>query len=217
MQTDERILAAAAVLFRQRGFPAVGVAEIGAAAGVSGPAIYKHFASKDEILGSLFERAMERLLGRLEVSEGDPWEQLDALVDAMVDFGVTERDLVLVYVQERRFLVDPWRRSVRRQISAHLERWQAVVGGCRPDLVDAEVRAIAWALNEMLLSLASWSRDARAAARSGRLLRELARGALHGLGGGPGSTLGELSVGGARSSLRVGHGQTGGDAEARYS
>ncbi|MGA8847058.1 MAG: helix-turn-helix domain-containing protein, partial [Nocardioides sp.] len=49
----EQILSTAATLFARRGFHGVSVVDIGAACGVSGPALYKHFASKDQILAEM--------------------------------------------------------------------------------------------------------------------------------------------------------------------
>ena len=46
----EQILATAAELFAARGFHGVSVAELGAACGISGPALYKHFSSKQAML-----------------------------------------------------------------------------------------------------------------------------------------------------------------------
>lgn len=62
MERDERILEAAEMLFFERGFDGVGVDEIGQAAGVSGSAIYRHFQGKNEILATLFDRAIDALL-----------------------------------------------------------------------------------------------------------------------------------------------------------
>ncbi|MBS9746049.1 helix-turn-helix transcriptional regulator, partial [Pseudomonas aeruginosa] len=42
----DQILATAAELFAARGFHGVSVADLGAACGISGPALYKHFPSK---------------------------------------------------------------------------------------------------------------------------------------------------------------------------
>ena len=53
----DAILAAAADLFRERGFRATSLDDIGAAAGVSGPAIYRYFGSKHELLATLIEEA----------------------------------------------------------------------------------------------------------------------------------------------------------------
>ena len=44
------ILEAAIELFRAKGFDATGIDEIGAAAGVTGPAVYRHYESKQDIL-----------------------------------------------------------------------------------------------------------------------------------------------------------------------
>ena len=43
----EQLLDATAELVAARGFHAVGIADIGAAAGVSGSAIYRHFRNKN--------------------------------------------------------------------------------------------------------------------------------------------------------------------------
>src|SRR6185503_18500058 len=58
----EQILRAAAQLFAERGARAVGVDDVGAAVGVTGPAIYRHFASKDAMLAEMLLRISERLL-----------------------------------------------------------------------------------------------------------------------------------------------------------
>jgi AcrR family transcriptional regulator len=49
----EQILREAARLFAERGFHGVGVDEIGAAVGISGPGLYRHFAGKDAMLAEL--------------------------------------------------------------------------------------------------------------------------------------------------------------------
>src|SRR3954453_7021487 len=58
----EQILRAAAQLFAERGSRAVGVDDVGAAGGVTGPAIYRHFASKDAMLAEMLLRISEHLL-----------------------------------------------------------------------------------------------------------------------------------------------------------
>ena len=47
---QRKILDVAAQLFHEKGFHGVGIDEIGRQAGVSGPAVYRHFKGKDEIL-----------------------------------------------------------------------------------------------------------------------------------------------------------------------
>ncbi|NUP53947.1 MAG: TetR/AcrR family transcriptional regulator, partial [Catenulispora sp.] len=57
----EQILAAAARLFWDRGYHAVTLEEIGAAAGIAGPSIYSHFAGKTDLLRTITERIGDRL------------------------------------------------------------------------------------------------------------------------------------------------------------
>jgi AcrR family transcriptional regulator len=65
----EQILAAAARLFRDRGYHEVTLDEIGAAAGIAGPSVYSHFAGKAELLRTITERIGERLRQDLAASE----------------------------------------------------------------------------------------------------------------------------------------------------
>jgi AcrR family transcriptional regulator len=57
-----QLLAAASRLFAERGFRAVSIEDLAADAGVSGPALYRHFDSKESILADLLINVSERLL-----------------------------------------------------------------------------------------------------------------------------------------------------------
>ena len=59
----EPIFASALRLFRERGFHATAINEIGADADVTGPAIYSHFESKGELLAEAIR--IDALNGRL--------------------------------------------------------------------------------------------------------------------------------------------------------
>lgn len=67
------LLAAAARLFAERGFDGVTLGDIGEAAGVSGPAVYRHVSSKQGLLGAILVDVSERLLaGGRRVAESSP-------------------------------------------------------------------------------------------------------------------------------------------------
>ena len=57
-----QILRSAAQLFAKRGFHGVSISELGAAVGISGPALYRHFASKEALLSRMLVEVSERLL-----------------------------------------------------------------------------------------------------------------------------------------------------------
>lgn len=56
--TRERLLEAAVQLFGDRGFAATTMRDLAAAVGIKAPAIYNHFSSKEEILGTAVEWAL---------------------------------------------------------------------------------------------------------------------------------------------------------------
>ena len=61
-ERKERILAAAADLIAHKGYHAVSIAEIGAAAGITGSGIYRHFESKSSVLVDLFDPTLRTAL-----------------------------------------------------------------------------------------------------------------------------------------------------------
>src|SRR3954467_13724006 len=94
----EQILRAAAQLFAERGSRSVGVDDVGAAVGVTGPAIYRHFASKDAMLAEMLLRISKRLLAggseRVASAGGDAQAQLRALIEFQVDFALDNPALI---------------------------------------------------------------------------------------------------------------------------
>jgi AcrR family transcriptional regulator len=155
VKRDQAILEAALALFHERGYAAVGVDEIGARAGVSGPAIYRHFTGKDEVLGTLVDQAMDRLLSLTEGAGTD----LERLVAAHVRFAVTHRALLAVYTQEMRSLREADRRRTRRRQRQYVERWVDALGRREPAAPRAERLAAAHAAIGLIQSSIHWPRE----------------------------------------------------------
>jgi AcrR family transcriptional regulator len=130
----ELLLEAAADLFAARGFHAVGIDDIGAAAGITGPGVYRHFPSKQALLAELCHRTMDRMLGLARAAG-----TLDALVQLHVTFAVEERALLSVWVRERRALDDETRTSLREGQRTYEQVWRAALVPLRPDLSRDEV------------------------------------------------------------------------------
>ena len=125
----EQILATAAELFAARGFHGVSVADLGAACGVSGPALYKHFASKDAMLAEMLVSISERLLDvgreRVAAANGDPGAALRALVDWHVDFALGHRPLIVVQDRDWESLPVEAREQVRSLQRSYVDLWAA--------------------------------------------------------------------------------------------
>jgi len=139
----ERILTAAAELAARRGFHTVGMADIGAEAGIVGSGIYRHFDSKGAILVALLDRVMGRIAdGAAEIlaRPGTDREHLSALVSDHVAIAVEDRSVLAVYHREVHTLPEEDRRRLRRLQRHYLEDWVHVLAPLRSDLTDGELR-----------------------------------------------------------------------------
>ncbi|NMO00868.1 TetR/AcrR family transcriptional regulator [Gordonia sp. TBRC 11910] len=144
--TREALLAQAIRLFSAHGYAAVSTKDIGAAAGTSGPNIYKHFPSKADILGAIAIRAGEaRRRGVVEALGGvdDPAARLTRLLHAHIAFAVEQRDLMSVLTGELHQLPEPQRRAARQGQRDYLKLWVATLLDVRTDLDAAHARIIA--------------------------------------------------------------------------
>lgn len=146
----EQILQAAAQLFAERGARAVGVDDVGAAVGVTGPAIYRHFASKDAMLAEMLLRISERLLaGGSEVvvrAGNDVPGQLRALIAFQVDFALDNPALITVQDRDLGTLTEADAAQVRRLQRRYVEVWVAVLARLHPGAEAAACRARAHAV-----------------------------------------------------------------------
>ncbi|MDO8364948.1 MAG: TetR/AcrR family transcriptional regulator [Actinomycetota bacterium] len=146
----DQILHAAARLFAERGYGATGIDDIGAAVGVSGPAIYWHFPGKQALLAAMLTDVSERLLagGRECVAQAaDPAAALDALVRMQVEFALEEPDLIVVHARELHHLDTEQAHRVRSLQRQYVDVWvdamqQANPRVKRPRLVAAVQAAI---------------------------------------------------------------------------
>lgn len=139
----ERILLAAARLAAHRGFHTVGMADIGAEAGIVGSGVYRHFDSKDAILVALLDRGMARLeQGARDVlaRAGSDREALSELVRDHIRVALEHRTVLAVYHREVHTLPEEDRRRLRRSQRHYVEDWVHVLAPLRRDLADGELR-----------------------------------------------------------------------------
>jgi len=84
-QTRDRINRAALQLFADKGVDQTTIGDIAKGAGISEGAIYRHYASKDELIWRLFSSnyaALAERLDMLQARESDPRDKLRVLVHA---------------------------------------------------------------------------------------------------------------------------------------
>ncbi|MFF7777094.1 TetR/AcrR family transcriptional regulator [Streptomyces tanashiensis] len=192
----EQILGAAAGLFAVRGYHGVSMDEIGAAVGLTGPGLYRHFRGKEEMLSELLVGISERLLdgGRAgAILNRASGESLDALLQGHIDFALDDRDLIVLQDRDLDSLPGPALRRVRKLQREYVEIWVRVVAETYPSLgtveqgarVRAGVHAVFGLLNSTPYS--ATARHVRPTPTRGAmadLLRELALGAFSALAAG---------------------------------
>lgn len=140
----QQILAIAAELFAEKGFHGVSIAELGAACGFSGPALYRHFRSKDSVLAEMLVRISDELLsvGRQRVRDADsPAEALRALIDWHVTFAIEHKALIVVQDRDWSALPLEAREKVRETQRRYVEVWVRQLRAIHPELAPKEARA----------------------------------------------------------------------------
>jgi AcrR family transcriptional regulator len=144
MKAERRrqLVRAASRLFAERGFRAVSMEDLAAEAGVSGPAVYRHFASKEALLADLLIDVSEQLLeqGRQRATNVSPLEALTSLVTFHTEFALRDRDLIRIQDHDFAHLALEDARTVSRLQRAYLEIWVGVLRRIDPALSESVAR-----------------------------------------------------------------------------
>jgi AcrR family transcriptional regulator len=135
----QQLLAAASRLFAERGFRAVSIEDLAAEAGVSGPALYRHFDSKEAILADLLIDVSEQLLhqgAERAANATSPRDALRSLISFHTDFALRDRDLIRIQDHDFANLATGDAKTVSRLQRGYLEVWITVL--MELDTADAE-------------------------------------------------------------------------------
>ncbi|MER7976165.1 TetR/AcrR family transcriptional regulator [Streptomyces sp. NPDC095817] len=180
----EQILKEAARLFAERGFHGVGVDEIGAAVGISGPGLYRHFPGKDAMLAELLVGISGQLLTggkrRVAEAEGGAGALLDSLIEGHIDFALDDRPLITLHDRELDRLRDSDRKLVRQLQRQYVELWVEVVREVYPELAEPAARSAVHSVFGLLNSTPHLGRPGALPGRAvtAELLHRMARGAF---------------------------------------
>jgi AcrR family transcriptional regulator len=154
-QRREEILRTAARMFAVSGFHGVSIDELGAELGISGPAIYRYFPSKEAILSAMLVDISERLYAgaRERVAVNDTAERrLDALIEFHVAFALADPDLIAVQYRDLGSMPEKERRTVRRLQREYVDEWVAVLHELYPKVSEQTARSSAHAAFGLLNS-----------------------------------------------------------------
>ncbi|MET4639704.1 TetR/AcrR family transcriptional regulator [Mycetocola sp. 2940] len=142
-QRREALLGAAARHFAERGFNGVSIEDLGTAVGMSGPAVYRHFESKQALLAAiLIDVSRELLHGGAEVVKRAPDGELAlrALVEFHVRFALTNPDVIRVQDRDLDSLSEEDQHTVRALQRRYVELWVGILQRMQPQTSVAVLR-----------------------------------------------------------------------------
>jgi len=129
-ERSDAILREAAQLFAARGYNGVSLEDIGAAVGVSGPAVYRHFAGKQALLGAVLIKVSEDLVSggsRVADAAATDSERMRSLIRFHVDFALGNAEVIRVQDRDVAHLAEGDRAEVRRLQRTYIELWIAAL------------------------------------------------------------------------------------------
>lgn len=148
------LLDAAAQLFAERGYNGVSIEDLGAAAGVSGPAVYRHFPGKHSVLAALLTGVSEDLLegGRAVVDRAVTAEAaLRTLIGFQVEFALHNAEVIRVHDRDLGALPADDGRLVRSLQRTYVQLWVDQLAlhlpGADPALLLGRVHAVFGLIN----------------------------------------------------------------------
>lgn len=140
------IFSSALRLFRERGFHATSINDIGADAGVAGTAVYAHFATKQEVLAEAIREGARRIragvASALESPAPSPQAALERLVRAYVAIVVDNADMNACYVLESRNLEAEVREPLLRGERSLRVTWRRLLLAARPELGEEQAQTM---------------------------------------------------------------------------
>lgn len=176
-----QLAAVAAELFRARGFPGVGIKDIADAAGVTGPALYRHFADKQAILAYVVLSGFEDLEAATAEALSDavpPADQLESLLFRLATQAVERREIAALWRWEGRHLPREDQREIARRSTLALTAWAKALQVRRPELTADDAQLLCWAALSVFGSV-SVHHTSVARRRFAQLLVELALDVLN--------------------------------------
>ncbi|MCW2783542.1 MAG: TetR family transcriptional regulator [Marmoricola sp.] len=132
---SDQLIDASIRLFAENGYAAVSIDDIGAAVGIAGPSVYKHFESKHDLLLEAMVRGTGQLMTDLDAASADDGsgrEPLRRISDAYVALALDHSDLIGTLIGETTHLDDLSRERTRKVQRAVIDDWVALLRERRP-------------------------------------------------------------------------------------
>lgn len=145
----QQIIEVAADRFRTSGYHNVGINDIADELGLTGPALYRHFRNKQELLLATIENAVDDFVA----AYAQPHQDLRELLDALTGTALEHRFGGVLWQREVVHLPDEQRHTLERRFLEAMRPLRALIVDHRPDLDAADVDLLLWACQSILASI----------------------------------------------------------------
>jgi AcrR family transcriptional regulator len=156
------LVAAAAEVFRVRGYHNATIDDIAEAAGISRPTVYKYTKSKQHLLDLMVDQVTQDMGRRMQAvihSTDDPTERLRRVVRAHVEAAVANRTFYAIVLSEEVEVSDAGREQFRKWARGVTAEFQELVEEClraQPNPPKVDPFIVANLVLSMLTSLYRW-------------------------------------------------------------
>jgi AcrR family transcriptional regulator len=153
------IVSAAAELFAEHGFAAVGMDDIGAAAGVTGPAIYRHFDSKAAVLAAVIDAIIDAVASgpRDDHRSAGPTAILRGRIAHYAAGVAARRELMAIFVREVHHLPEQHGDRLRQRQRGLVTEWRTLLAAAHPGWDSERVRTAVHAVFGMFNAVGTFT------------------------------------------------------------
>ncbi|MEY9933028.1 AcrR family transcriptional regulator [Catenulispora sp. GP43] len=152
----DQLTAIAAGLFARDGYHNVTVGDIAAAAGLSGPAIYRHFPGKQAILAEVVRSGFDEMAAVLAADlagMSDPAERLRRTYRDLASFVIRRPAFGVMWRREYRHLAPEDAADLAKRMGEATDAVVAELRELRPELDPADAELVAWAALSVMGSI----------------------------------------------------------------
>jgi AcrR family transcriptional regulator len=156
-QRREEIIAAAIQLFSRKGYTNTSIWDISAALGLTGPAMYRYFGGKEQILVAALDDNWERLSRSMaRVVQLPPTECLTELVREYTAMTVDDGIYFLLWANERHSLPASYVEHCKRKQHLYISEWESLLRAVRQELSEEQAHLLVHAAFALMHSTANY-------------------------------------------------------------
>ncbi|WP_308162695.1 TetR/AcrR family transcriptional regulator [Nocardia alni] len=135
LSRKEALITTATALFAERGYGSVSIDDIGKTVGITGPSVYNHVASKNELLETAIRRGGAHLMLGLDAALTDsatPSEALHKLGRSYIDFASAHYHLVTLLISDSQHLTPSALEEAVATQRDYLSEWTHLLSQATP-------------------------------------------------------------------------------------